>query len=285
MSTSAESVFTPTENQTAPVADWAQTLAYYVTSDVGKMSDTTATKRASVVLDAMDSSEYAVNDWNEKLGLTAGNPLGTLVLRVLSERASENDLVLEASKALESVFREKLNADGKGLHTYVSNHEHQLPEQLVSALRWIATVRNAVVHGDGSGLKTIHDKAQYAVQAARCWDWLGRVANSNSPVNDDVLSQKRRISLKIEMVNPKIAFIIWLTMIGGALTAILSWSYLFTRDWSNHPNVVDDFWLGVVLFVVPPIIGFFLPKKEREFPLLEIKKRNPGKQNKQTLNS
>ncbi|MEX2212896.1 MAG: hypothetical protein WD768_02130 [Phycisphaeraceae bacterium] len=58
---------------------------------------------------------------------------------------SDIDLVIKSSKKLESMLT-KLGAEGRGLHEKVSSLEKKLGQPLVRKLRFIATVRNKVVH-------------------------------------------------------------------------------------------------------------------------------------------
>lgn len=50
------------------------------------------------------------------------------------------------SKKIESLLSEELNASGKGLHEKVTSVESVLDDKLVKQVRWIATMRNKVVH-------------------------------------------------------------------------------------------------------------------------------------------
>ena len=61
---------------------------------------------------------------------------------------SDIDLAIKSSKKLEAMLT-KLGAEGRGLHEKVSSVEKKLPDKLVRKLRFIATVRNKVVHEDG----------------------------------------------------------------------------------------------------------------------------------------
>lgn len=61
---------------------------------------------------------------------------------------AENDyqLAIELSKELESRLERELGAEGKGLHEKVSSVEAALPVVTVRALRYVASVRNALIH-------------------------------------------------------------------------------------------------------------------------------------------
>lgn len=50
------------------------------------------------------------------------------------------------SKKLENLLVQELQAEGRGLHEKVSSVETELPHKLVKQIRWIATLRNKVVH-------------------------------------------------------------------------------------------------------------------------------------------
>lgn len=62
---------------------------------------------------------------------------------------SQIELAVTLSRRLESLLEEKHHATGKGLHEKVSSVEDRLPAQLVKSLRYIATMRNSVVHEEG----------------------------------------------------------------------------------------------------------------------------------------
>lgn len=64
---------------------------------------------------------------------------------------SEYKVVIEASKKLEGQLAE-LNAVGKGLHEKVTSVQNDLPNELVTLLRRVATVRNKLVHEEDFSL-------------------------------------------------------------------------------------------------------------------------------------
>src|SRR4051812_11967944 len=59
---------------------------------------------------------------------------------------SDIELVINRTKAFESLLEKGLGAVGKGLHEKVSSVQARLPEPLVRKLRFIATLRNKLVH-------------------------------------------------------------------------------------------------------------------------------------------
>jgi len=61
---------------------------------------------------------------------------------------SDIELVISNSKKLESFLEKHLKATGRGLHEKVGSVERQLPDTLVRRLRYIATIRNKIVHDE-----------------------------------------------------------------------------------------------------------------------------------------
>ena len=59
---------------------------------------------------------------------------------------SDIDIVVTQSKTLEALLEQKFGATGRWLHEKLSSIEYQLEAGLVKNIRWIATMRNKVVH-------------------------------------------------------------------------------------------------------------------------------------------
>ena len=59
---------------------------------------------------------------------------------------SDIDIVVTQSKTLQALLEQKFGATGRGLHEKLSSIEYQLEAGLVKNIRWIATMRNKVVH-------------------------------------------------------------------------------------------------------------------------------------------
>lgn len=59
---------------------------------------------------------------------------------------NEYELVITSCKKLESLLASGFAAHGKGLHQKVTSIEGRLPPPLVKRLRFIATIRNKLVH-------------------------------------------------------------------------------------------------------------------------------------------
>jgi hypothetical protein len=62
---------------------------------------------------------------------------------------SSIDLAVRATRDLESALERGFGATGKGLHEKIDSVEGALPDDVVKTLRWIATLRNNVVHREG----------------------------------------------------------------------------------------------------------------------------------------
>lgn len=62
-------------------------------------------------------------------------------------------IAVQGSKRIEAVLRDGFNAEGRGLHEYLTDVEHRIPANIVRQARYIASVRNKVVHEE----EEIHD--------------------------------------------------------------------------------------------------------------------------------
>ncbi|MGR5094854.1 DUF4145 domain-containing protein [Vibrio maritimus] len=59
---------------------------------------------------------------------------------------SDIERVVLRTRRLEKLLRQQYRADGKGLHQLVTSCEERLPHDVISKLRYIATIRNKIVH-------------------------------------------------------------------------------------------------------------------------------------------
>jgi hypothetical protein len=85
---------------------------------------------------------------------------------------SDIELAVTRTKLLESLLEQALGATGKGLHEKVTSVQEKLPPPLVKKLRFIATVRNKIVHeanyqqiDDRAGFTKACDEAEAALRA------------------------------------------------------------------------------------------------------------------------
>ena len=72
---------------------------------------------------------------------------------------SDIELAITKAKALESLLEQVFNATGKGLHEKVTSVQGRLSPPLVKKLRFVATVRNKIVHE--SDYQQIDDRAGF----------------------------------------------------------------------------------------------------------------------------
>ncbi|MGC9421291.1 DUF4145 domain-containing protein [Vibrio sp.] len=61
---------------------------------------------------------------------------------------SEIEQVVLRTRRLETLLRQQYHAQGKGLHQLISSCEERLPHDVIARLRYIATIRNKIVHED-----------------------------------------------------------------------------------------------------------------------------------------
>lgn len=61
---------------------------------------------------------------------------------------SDIESVVLQTRRIEKLLRQQYRADGKGLHQLITSCEERLPHDVVGKLRYIATIRNKIVHED-----------------------------------------------------------------------------------------------------------------------------------------
>ncbi|AGV17879.1 MULTISPECIES: hypothetical protein [Vibrio] len=61
---------------------------------------------------------------------------------------SDIEKVVMRTRTIEKLLRTQYHAEGKGLHQLINSCEERLPHDVIAKLRFIATVRNKVVHED-----------------------------------------------------------------------------------------------------------------------------------------
>lgn len=59
---------------------------------------------------------------------------------------SDSDQVIRRTRRIEGLLRTQFHADGRGLHQLISSSEERLPHDVIEKLRYIATVRNKMMH-------------------------------------------------------------------------------------------------------------------------------------------
>lgn len=70
---------------------------------------------------------------------------------------SDIEKVVVRTRKLEKLLRTQYHAEGRGLHQLITSCEERLPHDVISKLRFIATIRNKVVHEDDYQLDSKRD--------------------------------------------------------------------------------------------------------------------------------
>lgn len=82
----------------------------------------------------------------------------------------EISTVIQRSRRLEHLLKTHYHAEGKGLHQQISSCDERLPQPVVKKLRFIATMRNKVVHEEDFQLpnrkqfRRVCDDCEHALQ-------------------------------------------------------------------------------------------------------------------------
>ena len=77
---------------------------------------------------------------------------------------SDLERVIKTSKALEAALASRFGAEGKGLHQKIDSVERDLPRDAIKHLRYVATIRNKIVHEDG--FDKLDDRAEWKERSA-----------------------------------------------------------------------------------------------------------------------
>lgn len=91
---------------------------------------------------------------------------------------SDLKAILDATKRIESILEQQCGGHGRGMHEKLSHVQVPLPEHLVKRVRYIASVRNKVVHEAGYD---IADMPAFLDTCTRTADALEAVAASTPP--------------------------------------------------------------------------------------------------------
>ncbi|EGQ9612316.1 DUF4145 domain-containing protein [Vibrio cholerae] len=82
---------------------------------------------------------------------------------------SEIEQVVLRTRKLETLLREQYHAEGKGLHQLITSCEERLPHDVIKKLRYVATIRNKVVHED---YYRLDDRKAFLAVCQECEDEL-----------------------------------------------------------------------------------------------------------------
>lgn len=159
---------------------------------------------------------------------------------------SQIELAVTLSRKLESLLEAKYQATGKGLHEKVSSVEGKLPEALVKNLRYIATMRNSVVHQDGF---VIEDLAGFSAQGDAALAQLGGTALSAPTRGDQLRWLLAHVGLAFIVLSGLIgAYALWRSShsVGGALGGLIGGAVIgaWVLSWLRSAL---EFILGLVL--------------------------------------
>lgn len=66
---------------------------------------------------------------------------------------SDIEKVVTRTRRLEKLLRVQYHAEGKGLHQLITSCEERLPHEVIKPLRYVATIRNKLVHEEGYKLE------------------------------------------------------------------------------------------------------------------------------------
>lgn len=87
---------------------------------------------------------------------------------------SDIEQVVKRTRRIEKLLRLQYHANGKGLHQLITSCEERLPRDVVKKLRYIATIRNKIVHEDNYKLE---NKAKFLTVCNECEKELTPRAN------------------------------------------------------------------------------------------------------------
>jgi len=84
---------------------------------------------------------------------------------------SDLELAVNAAKTLENLLEERWGVQGRGLHELTDGAENRLDREVVRDLRYIATLRNKIVHE--SDYTALDDRARFEAAFERAKSALG----------------------------------------------------------------------------------------------------------------
>jgi hypothetical protein len=88
---------------------------------------------------------------------------------------SDIDVVITETREIESLLSKYFDSEGRGLHQKITSASSSLDASLVKKLRWIATIRNKVVHENNF---EIPNRDSYIKACEECKNLLQRTPDS-----------------------------------------------------------------------------------------------------------
>ncbi|WP_428773615.1 DUF4145 domain-containing protein [Vibrio sp.] len=70
---------------------------------------------------------------------------------------SEFERVVLRTRKLETLLRVRYHAEGEGLHQLITSCEDRLPHDVIAKLRYVATIKNKLVHDEENSSDAIKD--------------------------------------------------------------------------------------------------------------------------------
>ena len=92
---------------------------------------------------------------------------------------NDYELAITRCKELEKLLEDGFGAEGRGLHEKTSSVNSELPDPLIKKLRYIATLRNQLIHE--SGVAELDDQAGYIQSCDEAKRALVKLSPSPSP--------------------------------------------------------------------------------------------------------
>jgi hypothetical protein len=95
--------------------------------------------------------------------------------------SNDYELVIKSSKELEHYLELEFKAHGKGLHEKISSVQADLPDNIIKKMRFLATIRNKLIHERGFDAIPDRDKFIKAFEASKYeLESIAKSRNSNS---------------------------------------------------------------------------------------------------------
>jgi hypothetical protein len=103
---------------------------------------------ASISTDHGHREQQQHKDKQEFCSLFDGHQMGSSSSKP-SYSTNDYELAIKSSKELEYLLENEFNAQGKGLHEKISSASSHISPKLVKHMRYLATIRNKLVHERG----------------------------------------------------------------------------------------------------------------------------------------
>ncbi len=108
----------------------------------------------------------------EKNELNRDNQLLMNKLKSSSLEAGQADKVLSYTRKIEFLLS-KFGAKGRGIHTKLDSIKHQFEEPMLKKIRWIATLRNNLMHTDGFKIDDFDRFDEVCIDVISYLEWIG----------------------------------------------------------------------------------------------------------------